>query len=145
VPTASRTRRIPAQQSLVWDVLADPRRRMQWWPGVTRVEGVTEAQWTDVFTTRRGKPVRVDYRLVQADPPWRLLWEQELAGTPFERVLAESLTEVVLEPDGEETVVTIAQRQKLKGYSRTGGLLMRRGGRSQVDRALAGLAELFSG
>ena len=94
--------------------------------------------------TKRGKSVRMDFRLLQADPPWRLLWQQELAGTPFAHVLEESLTEVVLEPDGDATVVTIAQRQKLKGYSRTGGLLMRRGGGSRLDGALKGLAELLS-
>ena len=94
--------------------------------------------------TKRGKSVRMDFRLLQADPPWRLLWQQELAGTPFAHVLLESLTEVVLEPDGDATVVTIAQRQKLKGYSRTGGLLLRRGGGSRIDGALKGLAELLS-
>jgi uncharacterized protein YndB with AHSA1/START domain len=141
---ATRTRRIAADQRRVWELIADPHRRPQWWPGLTRVEGVTPEQWTEVFTTKRGKPVRLDFHLLQADPPWRLLWEQELEGTPFARVLAESLTEVVLEPDGNATLVTIAQRQKLKGYSRTGGLLLRRGGASRLDGALQGLANLLS-
>jgi hypothetical protein len=111
---------------------------------VTRVEGVADEQWTEVFMTRRGKPVRLDFHLLQTDPPWRMLWAQELEGTPFDRVLEESLTEVVLEPDGEGTIVTIAQRQKLRGYSRTGRLLMGRVGRSRLDGALEGLAKLLS-
>lgn len=70
------------------------------------------------------------------------MWEQLIPGTPFARVLEQSLTEVVLEPDTNGTVVTIAQRQKLKGYSRTGGLLLRRGSGSRLDQALEGLAEI---
>ena len=74
-------------------------------------------------------------------------WEQEIPGTPFERVLEESVIEVVLEPEGVGTRVTIAQRQKLKGYSRTGGFLLRRAtGRearrgARGDRTGAGRAE----
>ena len=29
-----------------------------------------------------------------------MFWEQDLVGTPFERVLAESLTEVILQQEG---------------------------------------------
>ena len=48
---------------------------------------------------------------------------QELKGTPFERVLQESVTEVVVEPASEgATRVTIGQRHKLKGSSRLGVL-----------------------
>ena len=61
------------------------------------------------------------------------MWEQELAGTPFERVLGESVTEIVLERVDGGTRVTIEQRQKLRGYSRTGGFMLqaRRGGEAR--------------
>jgi len=144
VPTATRTRRIAADQTRIWELLADPRERSRWVPGCNRVEGVTDDEWTEVFLTKHGKQVRLDFRFVRFDRPWRILWEQELEGTPFARVLEESLTEVVLEPDGIETIVTIAQSQKLRGYSRTGGLLLRRGSTARLDRALAGLAALLA-
>jgi uncharacterized protein YndB with AHSA1/START domain len=144
VPTANSRRRIAADQQTVWAVVSDPHHRPRWCPGLSRVEGVTEDRWTEVYVTARGKTVRLDFRVVQADEPWRLLWEQEVAGTPFARVLAESLTEIVLEPEGAGTLVTIAQRQKLRGYSRSGGLLLRRGTARRLDETLAGLARAVS-
>jgi hypothetical protein len=106
---------------------------------------VTADHWTEVFPTRQGKQVRLDFRLVSVQAPSRIGWEQELAGTPFARVLAESLTEVVLEPDGAWTQVRIAQRQKLRGYSRTGAPLLRRGIARRLAEALAGLERAACG
>lgn len=111
----------------------------RWWPGVTRMEGVEDERWTQVFTTKRGRPVRADFHLMLSEPPWRLVWEQEVSGTPFERVLEESITEVILQPVDGGTEVTIAQRQKLRGYSRTGGLLLRRATKGKLKEALEGL------
>ena len=111
----------------MWALLADPGRRAEWWPGVTRVEGIEDDRWTEVFLSKRGKTVRLDFHLLASEPPWRLFWEQDVVGTPFERVLLESLTEVVLQQQGAASLVTLAQRQKLRGYSRTGSLLLRRG------------------
>jgi hypothetical protein len=67
------------------------------------------------------------------------VWEQEVTGTPFERVLDEAITEVVLEPADGGTLVTIVQRQKLRGYSRTGGFLLRRATKGKLQEALEGL------
>jgi hypothetical protein len=106
------------------------------------MEGVGGDRFTAVFMTKRGRPVRMDFRLVASEAPWRRAWEQEIAGTPFERVLGESITEVVLEPDADGTKVTIAQSQKLKGYSRTGGFLLRRATGAKLDEALDGLARI---
>ncbi|MEA2147449.1 MAG: hypothetical protein QOG59_3036 [Solirubrobacteraceae bacterium] len=111
----------------------------RWWPGVKRMEGVEDDRFTQVFTTKRGRPIRADFRVVVSEPPWRRAWEQELAGTPFERVLNELVTEVVLEEVPEGTRVTIAESQKLRGYSRTGGFLMRRATSGKLKEALDGL------
>jgi Polyketide cyclase / dehydrase and lipid transport len=117
----------------------------RWWPGVVRVEGVEEDRFTQVFQTKRGRPVRMDFRLLANEPPWRRAWAQEIEGTPFERVLNESIIEVALEPEGTGgagragTVVTIAQRQKLRGYSKTGGFLLRRATNRKLQEALDGL------
>ncbi len=124
-------------------MIDDPHQLPRWWPGVVRVEAVAADCWTHVYLTRRGRPVRFDYRRVLAEPPSRTLWEQQVEGTPLARVLAESLVEIVLEDDGRGTRVTIAQRQKLKGYSRTGGLLIRRGAAGKLDEALVGLERLL--
>lgn len=134
---AQRTLAVPVQS--VWKVIEDAHHMPRWWPGVKRMEAVQDDSFTQVFTTKRGRSVRADFRVVVSEPPWRRAWEQELAGTPFERVLNELVTEVVLEEVPEGTRVTIAQSQKLRGYSRTGGFLMRRATSDKLEEALDGL------
>jgi hypothetical protein len=109
------------------------------------MEGVSDDRFTQVFTTKKGRPVRLDFQLLESEPPRRRAWSQELHGTPFERVLREAVTEVLLEPEQAATRVTIAQRQKLRGYSRTGGLLLRRATNAKLDEALDGLEQICAG
>jgi uncharacterized protein YndB with AHSA1/START domain len=142
VPTAHRTRKLAASQQELWELVADPHHMPRWWPGVERVEGVDEDRFTQVFKTKRGRPVRADFHIVESQPPWVRAWEQEIPGTPFERVLRQAVTEVRLEPVENGTEVTIAQSQKLRGYSRTGGLLLRGATRSRLDEALDGLERI---
>jgi hypothetical protein len=106
------------------------------------MEGVQEEGWTQVLMSKRGRAVRADFRLLASEPPWQRRWEQEVAGTPFERVLSASVTDICLEPAEGGTRVTIAQRQTLRGYSRTGGFLLRRATRRKLDEALDGLARI---
>jgi hypothetical protein len=113
------------------------------------MEGVEGDRFTQVLMTHKGRVVRMDFRLVESDPPGpggdprgRRVWAQELEGTPFERVFSEARTEILLEPAGEETLVTIALSHKLGGYSRTGGFLIRRANRATLREALEGLAEI---
>jgi uncharacterized protein YndB with AHSA1/START domain len=149
MPTISRSRTIPAPPQDVWEIVADPHHLPRWWPRVARVEDVGAERWTQVLMTRRGKPVRADFELLESQPPaagiGRRMWEQRLAGTPFGRVLEESITEVVLEPDAGGTRVTIAQRQQLRGYSRTGRFQLRRAAGSLLAEALDGLARIHGG
>jgi hypothetical protein len=72
------------------------------------------------------------------------VWEQDIAGTPFERVLGEAITEIVLEPADGRTRITIALRQKLRGSSRTGGFLLRRATGARLDEALDGLERILT-
>lgn len=137
--TARRTRTIEAPPQRVWELIADPHHLPRWWPGVKRMEGVEEDRFTQVHMTKKGRPVRIDFQVRKSEPPWERCWEQEVVGTPFERVISESLIEVVLEPEGQGTRVTIAQRQRLRGYSRTGGLMLRRATAKKLDEALDGL------
>jgi uncharacterized protein YndB with AHSA1/START domain len=136
---ATRSRTLRASPEEVWRVIGDPHHLPRWWPGVARVEGVEDDRFTQVFKTKRGRPVRADFRVVASDPPASRAWRQELAGTPFERVLNESVVEVTLLPDAAGTEVTISQRQKLRGYSRTGGFLLRRATKDKLKEALEGL------
>jgi uncharacterized protein YndB with AHSA1/START domain len=140
---ARRSRTIQATPQQVWEVLEDPHHMPRWWPGVERMEAVEADRWTQVFKTKRGRPVRMDFRLLASEPPYQRAWEQEVVGSPFERVLIESITEVGLEPEGAGTRVTIAQRQKLKGYSRTGGFMLRRATAKKLDEALDGLERIL--
>jgi len=104
-----------------------------------------------VLTTKKGRPVRMDFRVVSSEPPAlggetpaRSVWEQEVEGTPFARVLGEAITEIVLEPDAVGTKVTLVLTQRLRGYSRTGGFLLRRASRAKLGEALEGLERILT-
>jgi len=141
--SAWRSRVLPAGQQELWDLIADLHHMPRWWPGVQRMEGVESDRFTQVHKTKRGRPVRIDFHVIESDPPWARVWEQEIAGTPFERVLNESITEIHLEPVDGGTEVSIGQEQKLRGYSRTGGLLLKRATGSKLDEALDGLERIL--
>jgi uncharacterized protein YndB with AHSA1/START domain len=143
MPTANRSRTIDAAQQDVWALIEDPHHLPRWWPGVTRMEAVQDESWTQVFSSRRGRAVRVDFRLLESHAPSMRSWEQEIEGSPFERILNQSITIVRLEPVPPGTVVTIELHQKLRGYSRTGGLMLRRATRKQLDEALDGLQRIL--
>lgn len=146
---ATRERVLPAPPAEVWEVLADPYQMPRWWPSVERMEGVEEDRFTQVFKTRRRRTVRADFRVLASEPPGgeytsgHRTWTQEVAGTPFEPVLHESITEVAVEPADAGTKVTIAQRQRLRGYSKAGALAMRSATAKRLDEALDGLERIF--
>jgi uncharacterized protein YndB with AHSA1/START domain len=141
--TSRRTRVLGAAPQRIWELIEDPHHMPRWWPGVERMEGVEGTRFTQVMVTKKGRPVRLDFSLVASDPPWRRSWQQDVEGTPFARVLDEAVTEVVLEPEGAGTRVTIAQYQKLRGYSRTGGFLLKRATGDKLEEALDGLERLL--
>ncbi len=148
---AERSRQLLATPAAVWAVIADPFQTPRWWPGVARVEGVEEDRFTLVFQTKRKRPVRMDFRVLASDAPGsreepsgHRAWEQEVRGTPFERVLESSTTAVLLDQaHGATTQVTIAQAQRLRGYSRTGALLLRRATEKRLDEALDALEQIL--
>ncbi|MBV9606927.1 MAG: SRPBCC family protein [Solirubrobacterales bacterium] len=148
--SASRNRVLDAPLAEVWKVIEDPYQMPRWWPSVERIEGVEDDRFTQVFKTRRRRTVRADFRVLASEPPdgeyssGHRTWSQEVAGTPFERVLHESITEIALEPAEGGTEVKIAQRQRLRGYSKTGALAMRSATAKRLDEALDGLERIFS-
>jgi uncharacterized protein YndB with AHSA1/START domain len=148
--STKRTRVLGASVEEVWKVIADPHQMPRWWPGIERMEGVESDHFTQVFKTRRRRTVRADFHVLASEPPGgqytsgHRTWEQILPGTPFESVLVEAITEIALEPDaGGGTRVTIAQRQRLRGYSKTGAWAMRGATSKRLDQALEGLARIL--
>jgi uncharacterized protein YndB with AHSA1/START domain len=135
---------VPGQVEEVWQLVSDPARLPDWWPGVTRVEDATAIAWTTVLTSPKGKAVRADFTRVAASEPERLVWRQELAATPFERILAEATTSVELAPADGGTRVLLALDQKPRGWARLAPMQFRAAGKRQVEGALEGLRRLLS-
>jgi uncharacterized protein YndB with AHSA1/START domain len=140
-----RERVVPATESEVWDVVSDPARLPAWWPGVTRVEEASREAWTTVLVSPKGKHVRADYSLVEADEPERIRWRHEVEASPFERLLAESTVELELEPgpDGVSTRVRLTLAQRPRGWARFSPFQLRAAAGKQAESALTGLAGLF--
>jgi len=140
VPGVTRTRRIDAPRDRIWDVVSDPYALPRWWPRLQRVEEASEAAWTKVLTSDRGKPVRADYTRTAAEPPVRLEWRQELAETPFERILSEARLTIELEEADGATEVALRSNERLRGLARLGTLMVRRATAKRLDEALERLA-----
>lgn len=97
------------------------------------------SRWTTVLGTERGKGVRADYRCTSAATGERYVWEQEVEGTPFERILRYSRLEILLQAKGDGTSVTLASSERLRGLSRLGSPMMRMAIRRRLDEALDGI------
>jgi uncharacterized protein YndB with AHSA1/START domain len=128
----------------VWKVVSDPAQLPRWWPGVTRVEDATPEAWTNVLSSPRGKVVRADYSRMEAVPGERIVWRQEVEGSPFERILASAVTTLSLAGEGEAgTRATLLLEQRPRGWARFAPLQFRTAGSRQVKGALDGLQALF--
>jgi len=107
---------------------------------VESVEGEgAEAQWTKVLGTAEGRGVRADFRCRDYADGERFGWQQMIEGTPFERHLRRYEVDISLAEASPGTEVTIEAAQTLRGLSRLGSPMMRRGQGSLLDEALDGL------
>ena len=150
MPRVVRRRRLQAAPGAIWSIVSDPYHLPRWWPRTQRVENVTAGEpkgrkWTQVLETRDGRGVRADYRCVSAAQGERYVFEQLIDGTPFERILRSSRTEIRLSAGDDGTEVTLASEQKLRGLSRLGGFMMRRATGRTLSEALAGLDRASGG
>jgi uncharacterized protein YndB with AHSA1/START domain len=145
MPRVSRTRLIEAPRERVWDLVSDPHHLPRWWPKTVRVEDVRVVQggrrsrWTTVLGTQRGRGVRADYRCTSATEGERYAWEQEIEGTPFEKILRSAALEIRLAADDRSTAVTLSSSERLRGLSRLGSPMMRRAIRRRLEEALDGI------
>ena len=145
MPRVTRRRTISAPVEEVWKLVSDPYSLPRWWPRVGRVENVEQksagrrSQWTKVLETSEGRGVRADYRCLSSAENERYVWEQDLEGSPFARHLRGSRIEIGLRSRDGGTQVNIVSAQTLKGMSRLGSPMMRRGQGSILEEALDGI------
>ena len=143
MPVVNQVADIEAPLERVWHVVSDPHSLPRWWPRVERVEEVSGDAWTMVLMSDRGKPIRADYTLKLTRPMEVLEWEQELAETPFERMLSfAGLTITVGDAKGGITTVSLRSTERLRGLARLGAPMVRRATRKRLDAALTRLDEL---
>ena len=146
MPRVRRSRAVAAEPQAVWALVSDPFALPRWWPGVERVEEVTDDAWTQVLSSSRGKLVRADFTRVDADPPRSLEWRQEVADSPFERFLSEATTRVSIDAtEPGQTRVELLARRRLRGLALLGAPMVRRATRRQLDEALDGLTATVAG
>lgn len=151
MPRVTRRRTIAAPIGEVWDLIADPYNLPRWWPRTSRVESVDRkpggkrSQWTKVLETAEGRGVRADYRCLSAAEGERYVWEQQLAGSPFERHLRSSVVEIGLREKDAGTEISLTSEQKLRGMSRLGSPMMRGGQGKILDEALDGIERSLRG
>lgn len=149
MPRVSRSRVFAVEPRRIWELVSDPYSLPRWWPRVLRVEDVRgagkRARWTTVLETERGTGVRADYRCIGAHEGERYSWEQEVEGTPFERILKRSSMEVGVGSDGAGARVTLTSDETLRGLSRLGATMMRGASRRRLDDALDGIDRALVG
>jgi len=151
MPRLTRKREIPAEPAEVWRLVSDPYSLPRWWPRVLRVENVEgepgseNSQWTSVLGTAEGRGVRADFRCRESVAGQHLAWEQMIEGTPFERHMLGYAVDVRLSGEDEGTGVALSVEQSLRGLSRLGSLMMRRGQGALLDEALDGIERALGG
>jgi uncharacterized protein YndB with AHSA1/START domain len=146
MPRVARTRTISAPRDRVWELVADPHHLPRWWPRTVRVEDVRKvgsgkrSRWTTVLGTERGRGVRADFRCTSSAAGERYVWEQDIEGTPFERILRTASLQIEL-VDGEDanTRVRLTSEERLRGLSRLGSPMMRMATRRRLNEALDGI------
>jgi len=146
VPKVTRSRVIAAEPSRVWDLVSDPHNMPRWWPRVVRVEDVRDpggrrARWTAVLGTERGTGVRADFRCTGSTSGERYAWEQEIEGTPFEKILKSATVELRLRPLDGRTEVTVTGDESLRGLSRLGSAMLKGAAKRRLDEALDGIEQ----
>jgi carbon monoxide dehydrogenase subunit G len=130
-----------------WTFLVDPVNLTEWWPRVVRVEylegepGTPGLQWTAVVEADSRRRLRLDYELVVAERPDRILWEHRLEGTVFGTHLARQATEVELVPGERGTKIRVTLTGELRGAAKLAGPSLKSDQKKLLETALESLGE----
>jgi len=89
--------------------------------------------------------VRADYRCTGSTEGARYAWEQDVEGTPFEKILRSAALEIRLDSSDGGTAVTLSSAERLRGFSRLGSPMMRLATRRRLDEALDGIEHAIGG
>jgi len=151
MPKVGRSRVIEAAVDRTWELVSDPHHLARWWPLAQRVEDVRDEEgrirWTLALRSEKGTQVRADYS-GGAEAEGRFAWTQQLAGTPFERILRSARVEIDVTPAGDEereTLVVLTSTERLRGLSRLGAPMMRGAAGRRLDEALENLERALGG
>lgn len=101
-------------------------------------------QWTKVLGTSEGRGVRADFRCDGFSQGERFGWEQQIPGTPFERHLRRYRVEIDLREGEGGTEVSLTAEQRLRGLSRLGSPMMRKGQGALLEEALDDLERILA-
>ena len=152
MPRVVRSRVIGAAVERTWELVSDPHHLARWWPLAHRVEDVHREegslQWTLALRSDRGTQVRADYSGGVEEEGRRFAWSQQLAGTPFERILKSARVEIDVTAAGgseAESLVTLRVEERLRGLSRLGSPMMRTAAGRRLDEALENLDRALVG
>ncbi len=152
MPKVGRSRVIEAAVDRTWELVSDPHHLARWWPLAHRVEDVRdedgELHWTLALRSDRGTQVRADYSGRVEVEGSRFAWTQQLAGTPFERILRSARVEIDIgaaEGPSGGSRVSLLSDERLRGLSRLGAPMMRGAARRRLDEALENLDRALGG
>ncbi len=85
------------------------------------------------------------FTLADIDQGRHVRWVQQVEGTPFARSLRSAAEEVTVEETEGGTRIELVIERRMKGTARFGGLLVSRGQRRELDRALDSLVVRLDG
>jgi len=152
MPRIGRKRVIASASDRTWDLISDPHHLARWWPLAQRVEDVREEgeglRWTLALRSERGTQVRADYTGGEIEPGHRFAWDQQVEGTPFERILRSARVEIGVMSAGDDddkTLVSLTSHERLRGLSRLGSPMMRAAAGRRLDEALENLDHALGG
>jgi uncharacterized protein YndB with AHSA1/START domain len=152
MPTVKRSRVIDTDSERAWELVSDPHHLARWWPLAQRVEDVREEGgrllWTLALRSERGTQVRADYSGGVDVEGHRFAWEQQVEGTPFERILRSARVEIAVAragDAGEKSLVNVRSHERLRGLSRLGAPMMRSAAGRRIEEALENLDRALGG
>jgi len=111
--TVARSRSVAAPREAVWQVVSSVERLPEWLTfaeAAETLDGEADGRLHRIHGHWGRQRSEIDQRIISWDPPRRLEWRHEaerLDGKPAPRFARDIRFEILLEPDGEGTRVTL--------------------------------------